>query len=185
MTALAFRSERRPRTLPAHNREDTSMVAKSQKIWLLLPMKVQSSSACSSNEVEVAQHPVVEALRGRRGPLKPTRDGVAGMARDSGGRRNAHAFDAQACHLVELPSRAAKPAVGSPRVRAERSPAHCASVPPSSARLRRKRAIAHDVEARFSTVVAPWRGARYPVDRVHCSSVPGGETPSCPPRSRR
>ena len=48
MTALAFRSERRPRTLPAHNREDTSMVAKSQKIWLLLPMKVQSSSAFSS-----------------------------------------------------------------------------------------------------------------------------------------
>ena len=48
MTALAFRSERRPRMLPVHKREHTSMVANSQKVWLLLPMNVQSSSACSS-----------------------------------------------------------------------------------------------------------------------------------------
>ena len=68
------------------------------------------------------------------------------MACDAGGRRNAHAFDAQACHLVELTTRAAKPTVGRPRVRAERAPADCASVAPSSARLRRKRAVAHDVE---------------------------------------
>ena len=48
MTAVAFRSERRPRTLPAHKRDETSMVANSQQVWLFLPMNVQSSSACSS-----------------------------------------------------------------------------------------------------------------------------------------
>ena len=48
MTALAFRSERRPRTLPAHKREETSMVVKSQIMLRVLPMNVQSSSACSS-----------------------------------------------------------------------------------------------------------------------------------------
>ena len=40
--------------------------------------------------------------------------------------------------------------------------------------LRRKRAVAHDVEAQFSTVVTPALGAGHPVDRVHRSSVPGG-----------
>ena len=43
-------------------------------------------------------------------------------------------------------------------------------------RVLTKRAVAHDVEARFATVVAPGRGARHPIDRVHCSSVPGAET---------
>ena len=38
----------------------------------------------------------------------------------------------------------------------------------------RKRAVAHDVEAQFSTVVTPALGAGHPVDRVHRSSVPGG-----------
>ena len=47
-------------------------------------------------------------------------------------------------------------------------------VPPASAPLRRKRAVAHDVEAQFSTVVTPALGAGHPVDRVHRSSVPGG-----------
>ena len=46
--------------------------------------------------------------------------------------------------------------------------------PPASAPLRRKRAGAHDVEAQFSTVVTPALGAGHPVDRVHRSSVPGG-----------
>ena len=36
-----------------------------------------------------------------------------------------------------------------------------------------------------TTATKTRRVTRYPVDRVHCSSVPGGETPSCPPRSRR
>ena len=60
--------------------------------------------------------------------------------------------------------RAAKPAVSSPRICAERAPAHGAAVP--SPGLRRERAVAHDVQARFSAVVAPGRGACHPVDRV-------------------
>ena len=47
-TAVAFREERRPSTLPAHNREHTSMAAHHHVALLLLPMNVQSSSACSS-----------------------------------------------------------------------------------------------------------------------------------------
>ncbi len=58
--------------------------------------------------------------------------------------------------------------------RADRSPADRAAVPPASAPLRRKRAVAHDGEAQFSTVVTPALGAGHPVDRVHRSSVPGG-----------
>ena len=47
-TVVAFREERRPSTLPAHKRDHTSMVANSHVGLLLLPMNVQSSSACSS-----------------------------------------------------------------------------------------------------------------------------------------
>ena len=132
------------------------------------------------HEVETAQHPMIEALRSRRGPFEPARDRVAGMARDSGRRRNTHALDAQACDLIELPSRAAKPTVRSPRVRAERAPADCAAVPLPSAGLGRKRAVAHDVKARLSTVVTPGGSARHPIGRVHGSSVPAGETPRVP-----
>ena len=131
-------------------------------------------------EVETAQHPMIEALRSRRGPFEPARDRVAGMARDSGRRRNTHALDAQACDLIELPSRAAKPTVRSPRVRAERAPADCAAVPLPSAGLGRKRAVAHDVKARLSTVVTPGGSARHPIGRVNGSSVPAGETPRVP-----
>ena len=123
---------------------------------------------------------MIEALRSRRGPFEPARDRVAGMARDSGRRRNTHALDAQACDLIELPSRAAKPTVRSPRVRAERAPADCAAVPLPSAGLGRKRAVAHDVKARLSTVVTPGGSARHPIGRVHGSSVPAGETPRVP-----
>ena len=55
------------------------------------------------NDCEVAQHPLVEALRRCRSPLEPSRDGMAGMARDPGGRRNAHTLDAQARDLVAFP----------------------------------------------------------------------------------
>ena len=96
------------------------------------------------------------------------------MARDSGRRRNTHALDAQACDLIELPSSAAKPAVRSRRVRAERAPADCAPVPLPSAGLCRERAVAHDVKARLSTVVTLGGSARHPIDRAHFSSVPGG-----------
>ena len=126
------------------------------------------------NDFEVAQHPLVEALRRCRGPLEPSRDGIAGMARAPGGRRNAHTLDAQARDLVAFPTSAAKAAVRCPRVRADRSPADRAAVPPASAPLRRTRAVAHDVEAQFSTVVTPALGAGHPVDRVHRSRVPGG-----------
>ena len=102
------------------------------------------------------------------------------MARDSGRRRNTHALDAQAGDLIELPSSAAKPAVRSRRVRAERAPADCAPVPLPSAGLCRERAVAHDVKARLSTVVTPGGSARHPIGRVHCSSVPAGETPCFP-----
>ena len=47
-TAVAFREARRPSTLPAHKREHTSMAAHNHVALLLLPMNVQSSSACSS-----------------------------------------------------------------------------------------------------------------------------------------
>ena len=47
-TAVAFREARRPSTLPAHNREHTSMAAHNHVALLLVPMNVQSSSACSS-----------------------------------------------------------------------------------------------------------------------------------------
>ena len=75
------------------------------------------------NDFEVAQHPLVDALRRCRDPLEPSRDGMAGMARDPGGRRNAHTLDAQARDLVAFHTRAAKAAVRCPSVRADRSPA--------------------------------------------------------------
>ena len=77
-------------------------------------------------------------------------------------------------HSSPIVNRQAKAAVRCPRVRADRSPADRAAVPPASAPLRRKRAVAHDVEAQLSTVVTPALGAGHPVDRVHRSRVPGG-----------
>ena len=112
------------------------------------------------DEIEAPQHPVVEARRGGRGPLEPSGDGATGMPRDSGGPGKAHAFDAQARDLLELPSRAAKTAVRGPRVCADGAPADRASVPLPSAGLCRKRAVAHDVQARLSTVGAPWPSGR-------------------------
>ena len=45
------------------------------------------------NDVEIAQQPVIEARGSCRGSLEPSRDGGAGMARHSGGRRHADALD--------------------------------------------------------------------------------------------
>ena len=83
---------------------------------------------------------------------------------------------ARTSSFVRRDGRAASPwcATRASGVRADRSPADRAAVPPASAPLRRKRAVAHDVEAQFSTVVTPALGAGHPVDRVHRSSVPGG-----------
>ena len=173
-TAVAFREARRPSTLPAHNREHTSMAAHNHGGAALVADERAARISLQLNACEVAQHPLVEALRRCRGPLEPSRDGMAGMARDPGGRRNAHTLDAQARDLVAFPTSAAKAAVRCPRVRADRSPADRAAVPPASAPLRRKRAGAHDGEAQFSTGVTPALGAGHPVDRVHRSSVPGG-----------
>ena len=47
-TAVAFREERRPSTLPAHNRDHTSLAAHNHVALLLLPMNVQRASACSA-----------------------------------------------------------------------------------------------------------------------------------------
>ena len=93
IAALVLRWERRPRTLPAHKREHTSIVANSHRVRRLLPMNVQRSSACSSMTSEIAQQPVIEARGSCRGSLEPSRDGGAGMARHSGGHRNADALD--------------------------------------------------------------------------------------------
>ncbi len=79
-------------------------------------------------DVEIASHPLGEALTRCRRPLEPPRDSVAGMACDPGSRRNAHALDSQACDLVELPARGAKTAVRCARVRAQRLPADCERV---------------------------------------------------------
>ena len=127
------------------------------------------------NDFDVAQHPLVEALRRCRGPLEPSREGMAGMARDPGGRRNAHTLDAQARDLVACPTSAAKAAVRCLRVRADRSPADRAAVPPASAPLRRKRAVAHDGAAQCSTVVTPALGAGHPRRSRASLTCPWGE----------
>ena len=122
-------------------------------------------------------HLPVEALCCSRGPFEPSGDGVAGMARDPGRCRNAHALDSQARYLVELPSSAAKAAVRCARIRADRALVNFAAVPPSSARLRRKPAVAHDADARLSKVVAPGFGASLVLDGAHHSSVAGLKNP--------
>ena len=122
---------------------------------------------------EVPQHLLVEALCSCRRPLEPSGDRVTGMTRDPGGCRNAHALDSQACYLVELPRSAAKSTVRCPRVRADRSAAYFAAIPLPSTRRRGKPAVAHDVDAGLSKVVAPRLAARSLVDRPHRSSVAG------------
>ena len=93
------------------------------------------------NAFEVAQHPLGDALRRCRGPLEPSRDGIAGRARDPGGRSNAHPLDAQARDLVAFPTSAATAAVRCPRGRADRVPRRpcsgTASVGPTSAETSR------------------------------------------------
>jgi hypothetical protein len=113
----------------------------------------------------------VESLRRHRGALEPPRDGVAGVTCDPGGRRKAHAFDSQAGHLVERLPAATKTAVRRPGIRAKRCAAALAAIPPTPPRLRGKAAVAHNVDARLSKVVAPRLAARDIVDRPHRSSV--------------
>ena len=170
----AFREERRPSTLPAHNREYTSMAAHNHVALLLVPMTVQSSSAGSSmisksrNIRWLTRFAAGEARSSHRAMVWrawPVTRAVAEMLTPSTRRLAtwSNALRAQR-----------RPLVRCPRVRAARSPADRAAVPPASAPLRRKRAVAHDVEAQFSTGVTPALGAGHPVDRVHRSSVPGG-----------
>ena len=173
-TAVAFREARRPSTLPAHNREHTSMAVHNQVALLLLPMNVQRSSACSSmistsrNIRWLKRFAAVEARSSHRAMVWrawPVTRAVAEMLTPSTRRL---------ATWSQFPTSAAKAAVRCPRVRADRSPADRAAVPPASAPLRRKRAVGHDGEAQFSTGVTPALGAGHPVDRVHRSSVPGG-----------
>ena len=178
ITAFVFRYERRSRTLPAHSREHTSRVANSHTVLRVRPMNVQRSSACSSriskprNIRWLKRVAAVEARSSHRAMVlreRPVTRAVAEQARD----------------LVELPSTAAKTGVHCPRVRAERLPAHRAAVPPPSARLRGKRAVAHDVEARFSEIVAP-RAWRTPSRRSRSSrKCTGARNPWFRPRPRR
>ena len=93
------------------------------------------------------------------------------MTRDAGRRRNAQALDSQARYLVELPPSAAKAAVRCARSHADGSPAYFAAVPPPPTRLRGKPAVATDVEAALSKVVAPGPGACLVLDGFHHSSV--------------
>ena len=151
-------------------------------MWLCswLPMKRAALISLQLNDFEVAQHPLVEALRplstarsshrddGSAGPWPVTRAVAEMLTLDALGWAISRSIPAP------IVSRQAKAAVRCPRVRADRSPADRAAVPPASAPLRRKRAVAHDGEAQFSTVVTPALGAGHPVDRVHRSSVPGG-----------
>ena len=125
------------------------------------------------NDFEVLQRAPVEALCRYRGPLEPACDGVAGTTRETGRGRQAHALDSQARHLVELRASAAKTAVRCPGIRAGRCPAYLATVPASSTRLGGKPAVATDVDAPLSKVLAPWIGACLVLDRPHRSSVPG------------
>ena len=173
-TAVACREARRPSTLPVHNREHTSMAAHNHVALLLLPMNVQRASACSAmlstsrNIRWLKRFAAVEARsshRARGWREGPVTRAVAEMLTPS---------TRPARDLVEVPPSAATAAVRCPRVRADRSPADRAAVPPASAPLRRTRAVAHDVEAQVSTGVTPALGAGHPVDRVHRSSVPGG-----------
>ena len=98
------------------------------------------------------------------------------MARETGRGRNAHALDSQARYLVELPASAVKATVRCPRIRAGRCPAYLASVPASSTRLGGKPAVATDVNATLSKVLAPWIRACLVLERPHRSSVPGLKT---------
>ena len=85
--------------------------------------------------------------------------------------RNAHALDSQAGDLVELLSGAAKTGIYRARIRADSLPANLAAEPLALTRLRRKTAVAHDVDARLSKVVAPGPGACLVLDGSHHSSV--------------
>ena len=147
-------------------------------------MNVHSSSACSSRMSKsrnirwLKRLAAVEARSSHRAMV------LREWPETRAGRRDAHALDSQARDLAEFPSSAAKTAVRCSRVRAERAPADCATVPPPSARFRHKRAVAHEVEARSSKVVAPGLAARHFVDRVHRSSVTARRDPSFRPCSR-
>ena len=172
-TALVFRYERRPTRLLAHNRDDTSMIANSQIGRLLPPMNVKSSSAWSSTmskSVTTFRLNLSAAFEARSSQRAT---GVAGTTGETGRGRNAHALDSQARYLVELCPSAAKTAVRCPRIRAGRYPAYLATVPASSTRLGGKPAVATDVDAQLSKVLAPWIRACLVLERPHRSSVPG------------
>ena len=181
---MAFREARRPSTLPAHNREHTSMAAHNQVALLLLPMNVQSSSAYSSmiaksrNIRWLKRFAAVEARSSHRAmvwrawPVTP------------GGRRHAHTLDAQARDLVAFPTSAAKAAVRCPRVRADRSPADRAAIPPASAPLRGNQPWPTMLRPRFPRLSHPRLAQAIP--SIACiAQVYLGETRGFRPRSRR
>ena len=174
-TAVAFREARRPSTLPAHNRDHTSMAAHNPVALLLLPMNVQSSSACSSmisksrNIRWLTRFAAVEARSSHRAMVWrawPVTRAVADMLTPSTRRL----------------------ATWSNSLRAQRRPLYAVpvcvlTVPPQTVqryRQRRPHFVGNEpgptmLRPSFSTVVTPALGAGHPVDRVHRSRVPGGE----------
>ena len=164
-TAGAFREARRPSTLPAHNREHTSMAAHNHVALLLLPMNVQSASACSSmistsrNIRWVKRFAAVEALQPsdramflRAWPVHPKPSQINAHSLVRAGSRpgriplpapiaKANSTNIQACRLTDPPQTVQ-------RYRQRR---------PQSRRIP---SVVHDVAARpFSTVVMrrAWR----------------------------
>ena len=119
------------------------------------------------NDFEVPQHLPVEALCRSRGTLEPACDGVAGTSCETGRGRNAHALDSQARYLVELPPSAAKTGIRRTGIRADGCPAYLATVTPSATRLGGKPAVATDLDAPLSKVLAAWLGARLVLDGPH------------------
>ena len=166
---MAFREARRPSTLPAHNREHTSMAAHNHAALLLLPMNVQSASACSS-------------MIAKSRNIRWLKRFAAVEARSSHRAMGWRAWPVTRAVAEMLTPSTRRLATWSNSLRAQRRPLYAVpvcvlTVPPQTVqryRQRRPHFVGHDVEAQFSTVVTPALGAGHPVDRVHRSSVPGG-----------
>ena len=120
----------------------------------------------------------------RPGSIPTTR--TSGSVGDWGRQRpwSTRPLDAQARDLVEFPASAAKAAVRCPRVRADRSPADRAAVPPASAPLRRNEPWPTMLRPSFPRLSHPRLAQAIP--SIACiAQVYLGGTRGFRPRSRR
>ena len=79
IAALVLRWERRPRTLPAHKRGHTSIVANSHRVRRLQADERAAFIGLQLNDVDIAQQqPVIEARGSCRGSLEPSPRGWCG-----------------------------------------------------------------------------------------------------------